>query len=465
MALIALPVAGMIAAATVLGTLQPSPDEMAARRIGSADIAVLPAGQHVDPSRPPELLPAGSRAEPTWRGTLPVASEGGPVKEVEALGADLAGLGAGMVQVRKGKAPRSDGDGIAVAEALADRLDLQVGDTVTVAGDTRAVVAIVRDPIDLGREIVVVTPEESPAVSGLLVALPSDTDPEAVSSRLENVGWDVITRQEVARAFPEQLLVIVLLGGFGLLVTGLVTGSAFAVSAHRRRHELALLAATGAEPRHLRRSVVGSALLLGTLGAATGLVIGLALAAAALPWLPEWTGIAVDGLVVSAPVLAWTAAVGVLTAVASSWLTARAAGRTPVAAALTGRRPPRTSSARLLVVGTGSAALGLAVVAGAMAWANQTTDESVLVISPHGVVAGNSILTLLGGMLAVPAGLLPVWGLAATATTGIGAGVYGFPTTTVAAVVVVVPALAAVGAWLATRPAIGTVSARATADS
>lgn len=69
-------------------------------------------------------------------------------------------------------------------------------------------------------------------------------------------------------------------------------------------------------------------------------------------------------------------------------------------------------------------------------------------------------LTLLGGILAVPAGLLPIWGLSATATTGIGAGVYGFPIATVVAVVVVVPALAAAGAWLATRPGATTLTAR-----
>ena len=53
--------------------------------------------------------------------------------------------------------------------------------------------------------------------------------------------------------------------------------------------------------------------------------------------------------------------VGLVTSLASSWFTARSAGRTPVAAALTRRRPPRTTSARLLVAGAVGTALGVAV--------------------------------------------------------------------------------------------------------
>lgn len=256
-----------------------------------------------------------------------------------------------------------------------------------------------RDPIDLDRQTVVVAPDAAPAATGLLVALPPDTDADELATKLKDGGWDAITRDEVAREFPEQVMLVVILGGFGLLVTGLVTAAAFAVSAQRRRHELALLAATGAEPRHLRRSVIASAFILGILGATAGLSVGLAVAAALLPRLEDWTGLAVDGLAVSVAVLVTMAAVGVGTAVAASWLTARAAGRTPVAAALTGRRPPRTSSTRLLIAGLATTALGIAAATVAMALAGDSGNE---------VLAGVG-LSLGAGLVMVGLGALSPW--------------------------------------------------------
>lgn len=344
-------------------------------------------------------MPAGSRVAPLWRGSLPLSTDAVKTDEVEAFGVDLTGLGVGMVQVTEGRAPRTGSDGIAVTGALADRLDLQIGDTATVAGTATSVVGIVRDPIDLDRQTVVVAPDAAPAATGLLVALPPDTDADELATKLKDGGWDAITRDEVAREFPEQVMLVVILGGFGLLVTGLVTAAAFAVSAQRRRHELALLAATGAEPRHLRRSVIASAFILGILGATAGLSVGLAVAAALLPRLEDWTGLAVDGLAVSVAVLVTMAAVGVGTAVAASWLTARAAGRTPVAAALTGRRPPRTSSTRLLIAGLATTALGIAAATVAMALAGDSGNE---------VLAGVG-LSLGAGLVMVGLGALSPW--------------------------------------------------------
>lgn len=330
---------------------------------------------------------------------MPLSTDAVKTDEVEAFGVDLTGLGVGMVQVTEGRAPRTGSDGIAVTGALADRLDLQIGDTATVAGTATSVVGIVRDPIDLDRQTVVVAPDAAPAATGLLVALPPDTDADELATKLKDGGWDAITRDEVAREFPEQVMLVVILGGFGLLVTGLVTAAAFAVSAQRRRHELALLAATGAEPRHLRRSVIASAFILGILGATAGLSVGLAVAAALLPRLEDWTGLAVDGLAVSVAVLVTMAAVGVGTAVAASWLTARAAGRTPVAAALTGRRPPRTSSTRLLIAGLATTALGIAAATVAMALAGDSGNE---------VLAGVG-LSLGAGLVMVGLGALSPW--------------------------------------------------------
>jgi len=109
-------------------------------------------------------------------------------------------------------------------------------------------------------------------------------------------------------------------------------------------------------PRHLRWSVLTSALLLRTVGALSGVALGLGSATATPPWLDVWTNRTVDELVVDPIVLVATAAAGIVTATAGAWLTARWVARTPVDEALAGRRPVRTSGRRLLVGGAGRVA-------------------------------------------------------------------------------------------------------------
>ncbi|MFI6499178.1 FtsX-like permease family protein [Nonomuraea typhae] len=60
-----------------------------------------------------------------------------------------------------------------------------------------------------------------------------------------------------------------------VLETVLLAGPAFAVSLRRRRRELAVLAAQGASPSHLRAIVLADGLLLGGLAAVIGVVLGL----------------------------------------------------------------------------------------------------------------------------------------------------------------------------------------------
>ena len=203
------------------------------------------------------------------------------------------------------------------------------------------------------------------------------------------------SRADVATTDPKRLLLIMVLGGFALLVAGLVAGAAFAVSAPRRCHELALLAAAGAAVRHLRWSVLVSALAPGAVGALAGVAAGLGIAAATLPWLEGWINRAVDGLVVDPILLAGAGSAGVVTAVASSWMTAQSAGRIPVDAALSGRRPPRTSGRRLLVGGLLSGIVGTVVVvatATSAATNAATADEALtalgLLTGTAGLVVG-----------------------------------------------------------------------------
>jgi len=73
-----------------------------------------------------------------------------------------------------------------------------------------------------------------------------------------------------------------------LLEVVFVAGPAFAVGARRRRHELAVIGATGARPRHLATMVVSDGLLLGTVAALGGAAAGLGAGALTLAALRAW---------------------------------------------------------------------------------------------------------------------------------------------------------------------------------
>ena len=110
----------------------------------------------------------------------------------------------------------------------------------------------------------------------------------------------------------------------------------------------------------------------------------------------------------------------------------------------------------LLVVG-----IGLALIAAE----TRSADETLVAVGApprarRGLAAARAaVLTVVGGLLAVPAGLLPVLGLAIVAETG-SATRLAIPWDAVAFAVLVVPTVTGLAAWVATRPAGTTLAAR-----
>ncbi|WP_173159121.1 FtsX-like permease family protein [Phytohabitans suffuscus] len=153
-----------------------------------------------------------------------------------------------------------------------------------------------------------------------------------------------------------------LVAGLAILEIVLLAGPAFAVGARRRRRDLGLIAANGGTPAHLRRIVLADGVVLGTLGAAAGLVIGVAVAFLARPLVEfHLVNQRAGGYRVFPLALAGIAALAVGTGLLAALVPAFTAARGDVVAALTGRRGSVRARKRWLVAGVALAVLGAAV--------------------------------------------------------------------------------------------------------
>lgn len=159
-----------------------------------------------------------------------------------------------------------------------------------------------------------------------------------------------------------------MLGATLFLLTALLVGPAFAVSAGRQRRSLALAASNGAETRQLRRSVLASAVVLGAIAVLIGAALGaaVALAAAAIwtrmrPWdqmfgpaeIP-WLGVLI--VVVCA----------VLAALFAALIPALKLGRLDIVGVMKGQNVSPPIDRKLPIVGAVLFALGVVGVFGAV---------------------------------------------------------------------------------------------------
>ncbi len=172
--------------------------------------------------------------------------------------------------------------------------------------------------------------------------------------------------EEAAQA--ASLRTIAAVAGTSLFViTALLVGPAFAVSAGRQRRALALAASNGAETRQLRRSVLAQALLLGVLGVVLGVVVGAAGVGAGLAaW--RWHRPATTLGLLNVPVLPimLVAACGILAALTAALIPSLRLGRLDIVGVMKGQNvSPRLSRVvpivGALLVALGAAGLAIAV--------------------------------------------------------------------------------------------------------
>ncbi|MFF7247226.1 ABC transporter permease [Embleya sp. NPDC008237] len=179
----------------------------------------------------------------------------------------------------------------------------------------------------------------APGVRVLGLHLADGADPRVVAAAarsLASADARVLTgadRRDLAPAADRRtswigaqvITVSAVLAGF---VTILVVAATFAFGVLTRRRELALLRAIGADPGRVRRALYAEALVLGALGSAAGVLIGVLGAPAAAAALVD-AGFEPIGFAIRIPagIPAATFVAGVGTALVAVWSASRRAGR------------------------------------------------------------------------------------------------------------------------------------------
>ncbi|WP_353951563.1 FtsX-like permease family protein [Knoellia sp. S7-12] len=148
-------------------------------------------------------------------------------------------------------------------------------------------------------------------------------------------------------------------GALLLIITTLLVGPAFAVSAARQRRTLALSASNGATTAQLRHTVLAQALVLGVMAALAGLALGVVAA-----WLILRIGSVTRFLGTSGPFEVPVLAVGLITlaavasAIIAALLPARRLGRLDIVGVMKGQNVSPRPSKTVFLVGAVLAGLG-----------------------------------------------------------------------------------------------------------
>lgn len=437
--MVGLPVATVIAADVLSRTIDISLAESLPQRLGHADALVQYKGTSGPVQQNGELtatrdgvagpdgaaasgprtrtteqvltaLPPGSRLLPTASGQAVVTTALGRVN-ASAVAVDVRDrLLVGAYETTRGHLPTSTAE-VAVSGRLARR-GFPVGSTLT-SGSTRLEVVGLLSARSGGQgqardqDLILTLPGTIPlpTPTSWFASVPGGLDwsrvTEVNKASLFVLSREVIlhpTAQSRALAGSSQAqgvaragaLVAALIAAMSLLQVVLLAGPAFAVGARKQRRTLALLAATGATPKHVRRFVLAQGVVLGAAAAVGGALLGMG-AGSVIAGQLSHLGVVAGPFDYSLRTVVVVAGVGFLSAVLAALMPALSAGRQDVLAGLTGRRGVTGGSVRTLAAGMLLFAIGILACVRAAGTGASTTPA-----------VGGAVLTVLGAALLAP---------------------------------------------------------------
>ncbi|MEO5841749.1 MAG: FtsX-like permease family protein, partial [Acidimicrobiales bacterium] len=413
--LIAIPVAGMTVAAVFARSDRLSAADSWQLNNGQADAVLQNEGGGTSTvTIPPGSTTAVGRAAYFQ---LIRTTDGGRTR---AYMSDLAvndPILAGIITLDDGRLPTTDGEVLLSASAAGD-LGARLGDTIELTRPTTRTVVVTgigHFAANRSQSLVLTAPgSDFLGVSPEVIASRTYLQLPASMPQTEREAWVRASRgkgfTQSPAAFPNLIEAPAgsadaavrwtwVLGGLVLTVAGIVITSAFASGARRQLATLGQLAANGASPRVLRRTL----LLQGTWTGIVGSIAGLGLGFATLQFLDRYRDRLFDRdasayvyrLIDLVPIVV----MGIIATTIAALIPARTTSRIPVLAALAGRRPLGRVPRRLTVSGVVAFACGLGFLA--LAVVGSTGDGQGDVWTAMAVLG--SIGVLLGASAIAPA--------------------------------------------------------------
>jgi putative ABC transport system permease protein len=331
----------------------------------------------------------------------------------------------GAYRLRAGGPPRAKGD-LVVDVATARKHGITIGDLVSVQGQITRELEVVGlagfgDQAGIPNStIALVTLEQAQQLlrmgdtySSIEVTAGKDTDATALQERVAAAlgpDYAATSSQDTAAAgvaaAKDRLsylrLMLVVMAGAALLIGAFLISNTFSIVITQRTRELAVLRAAGATGRQVFRLVFGEAFLVGVVGSATGVAVGI-VAAVGLRNLVGEFGVAVpDGSIAVLPgsmLLAFTLGV-VVTVVAALGPSRRASRVAPLQALRQSATDSRPRRARVVVgwslVGVSLVCVATVVLAAAsVAWLGVAATAAVVALA----LLGPLLTPMLAGWL------------------------------------------------------------------
>ncbi len=238
---------------------------------------------------------------------------------------------------------------------------------------------------------------------------------DAVAATLPS-GLEAVTGDKAAEEGASQIqqaltyinTFLLVFAGIALVVGGFLIVNTFSILVAQRSRELALLRALGADRRQVGRSVLFEALLMGLVGAAGGLGVGLLLAVGIKALFAQLGLDLTDaGLVLAPRTVVASFVVGVGVTLLAAYLPARRAGKVPPVAALRDDVVIAEGSLRRRVwFGLGLVAVGATVLLGGLFtdvshgtyWVGGGILGVVLGVAFTSPLLGRPVIALLGAI-------------------------------------------------------------------
>jgi putative ABC transport system permease protein len=297
-----------------------------------------------------------------WFGTIDVIGHRyfqvpGLFDPVDVRAQDPTGAyGAPMLALRQGRYPSGAGE-VAVTDAVARALRVDIGTRVSLDGHDRLVVGVVENPKNLADEFALVDAAHADRPQSVTVLVAGDR--AKLDAFRATIDGPLVRESRPAASRTAIAAATLALATVGLLLVSLVAAAGFVVVAQRRQRQLGMLAAMGATRRHLRLVMLANGTVVGAIAAVFGTAIGVAAWLIAAEQVETSAGHRIERFDLPWATIGAGMVLAVVTATAAAWWPARAITRIPIMSALSARPPRPKPARRSAVAAAGLLAAGI----------------------------------------------------------------------------------------------------------